>query len=124
MKREDDFEKRREHLKNLSDEELSKRFWSLTEEIVKPLVDLAYTHTSPAVERSVLLRMGFSSLEADAIVKEGTKWNLLGKGMGNAVLTYAAMKKIDYLKAGAELGKGIGWDDLSARMNAGGESNA
>lgn len=124
MKREDDFEKRREHLRSLSDDELSKRFWNLTEEIVKPLVDLAYTHTSPAIERSVLLRMGFSSIEADAIVKEGTKWNLLGKGMGNAVLTYADMKKTDYLNAGAELGHGIGWDELSAKMNAGGEVNA
>ena len=67
MKREDDFEKRREHLKNLTDEQLYERFWSLTEQIVKPMVDLAYKHTSPSIERSVLLRMGFSSLEAEAI---------------------------------------------------------
>jgi D-ornithine 4,5-aminomutase subunit alpha len=124
MKRADDFEKRREHLKNLSEEELYERFWSLTEQIVKPLVDLAYTHTSPAIERSVLLRMGFSSLEADSIVKEGLKWNLLGKGMGHVVIMYAEMKSMDYLKAGEELGRGIGWDDIAAFMNAGGEVHA
>lgn len=116
MKREDDFEKRREHLKNLSDEELYNRFWSLTEEIVKPLVDLAYKNTSPSVERSVLLRMGFSSIEAGNIVKEGEKWNLLGKGMGNVVLTYAELRGIPYLQAGEELSDGKGWDMVHVKM--------
>ncbi|KAJ50278.1 D-ornithine 4,5-aminomutase subunit alpha [Clostridium tetanomorphum] len=119
MKREDDFEKRREDIKNLTDKELYERFWSLTEQIVKPLVDLSYTHTSPAIERSVLLRMGFSSLEAKPIVDYGTKWNLLGKGMGNVVLTYAKLKGKDYLKAGEELAKGIGWDLVINNMKGG-----
>ena len=102
MKREEDFVKRREHLKNLSDHELYERFWSLTEEIVKPLVELAYNNTSLSIERSVLLRMGFSSIEASNIAKEGETWNLLGKGLGNVVLTYAKMKSIDYMEAGRE----------------------
>ncbi len=113
MKREDDFDLRREHLKNLSDEELYNRFWSLTEEIVQPMVELAYAHTSPAVERSVLLRMGFSSLEAGNIVLEGMKWKLLGKGMGNVVLIYSKLKNIPYIKAGEELSEGIGWKEVS-----------
>jgi D-ornithine 4,5-aminomutase subunit alpha len=113
MKREDDFEKRREHLKDLSDEELYNRFWELAEKVVKPMVDLAYNHTSPAIERSVLLRMGFSSLEAGNIVKEGIKHNLMGKGMGNMVLTYSKLKNIPYLRAGEELAAGAGWDMLS-----------
>jgi D-ornithine 4,5-aminomutase subunit alpha len=120
MKREDDFEKRRQHLKNLSDEELYNRFWGLAEEIVKPMVGLAYTHTSPAVERSVLLRMGFSSIEAGNIVKEGMKWKLLGNGMGNVVLAYSSLKGVSYLKAGEELSMGIGWDAVSKVI--GGES--
>ncbi|MEY8001506.1 ornithine aminomutase subunit alpha [Clostridium sp. Mt-5] len=119
MKRVDDFEKRREHLKNLSDTQLYERFWSLTEQIVQPLVDLSYTHTSPAIERSVLLRMGFSSLEARPIVEYGTKWNLLGKGMGNVVLTYARLKNLDYLKAGEELAGGTGWDLIIEKMKGG-----
>jgi D-ornithine 4,5-aminomutase subunit alpha len=116
MKREDDFEFRRKHLSDLSDEELYNRFWSLTEEIVKPLIDMAYTHTSPSVERSVLLRMGFSSIEAGNIVKEGMKMKLLGKGMGNVVLTYSRLKCIPYLKAGEELSRGIGWNEVSKAM--------
>ena len=116
MKREDDFEKRREHLKNLSDEELYERFWALTQNIVEPLVELAQKNTSPSVERSVLLRMGFSSLEADALVKEGIKWGLMGKGMGHVVLRYASLTHKDYLKAGEELCNGIGWDLVSAHM--------
>lgn len=119
MKRVDDFEKRREHLKNLSDTQLYERFWSLTKQIVQPLVDLSYTHTSPAIERSVLLRMGFSSLEARPIVEYGTKWNLLGKGMGNVVLTYARLKNLDYLKAGEELAGGTGWDLIIEKMKGG-----
>jgi len=116
MKREDDFEKRSEHLKNLTDAELYNRFWKLTEEIVSPMIELASTHTSPSIERSVLLRMGFSSIEAGNIAKEGTKWNLLGKGMGNVVLTYAALKGIPYLEAGAELSNGIGWELINTKM--------
>jgi D-ornithine 4,5-aminomutase subunit alpha len=116
MKRVSDFETRRQHLNDLTDEQLYERFWSLTEEIVKPLVDLSYTHTSPGIERSVLLRMGFSSLEAQPIVDYGTKWNLLGKGMGSVVLAYAKVKNIDYLRAGEELAKGIGWDIIVEKM--------
>jgi D-ornithine 4,5-aminomutase subunit alpha len=118
MKRIDDFDKRREHLKDLSDSELYERFWTLTEQIVKPLVDLAYTNTSPAVERSVLLRMGFSSIEAGNIVKQGMKWKLLGKGLGNVVLTYSKMRNISYLDAGKELNRGIGWDKVHEVMRA------
>ena len=68
MPREDDFPVRRQHLAGLSDQELQERFWQLAQELVAPLVELARTHTSPSIERSVLLRMGFSSLEASAIV--------------------------------------------------------
>lgn len=118
MKRQDDFEKRSEHLKNLTDEELYQRFWNLTEQIVKPMVELSEKQTSPAIERSVLLRMGFSSMEAAEIVKNGTKWNLLGKGMGNVVLTYADMTGADYLEAGQELGKGTGWEKVNEKFKA------
>ncbi len=67
MKRTDNFEERRGHLKNLTDDELKGRFWELAEEIVEPLVDLAKKNTTPSIERSVLLRMGFSSIEAKAL---------------------------------------------------------
>jgi len=116
MKREDDFEKRRGHLKNLTNVELYNRFWKLTEDIVNPMIELARTHTSPSIERSVLLRMGFSSIEAGSMVKEGTKWNLLGKGMGNVVLTYAELKRMPYLKSGAELANGTGWELVNTKM--------
>lgn len=113
MKRADDFEERRKHLRDLSDEELYDRFWQLTEEIVKPMVELAYNSTSPSIERSVLLRMGFSSLESSNIVQEGVKAGLLGKGMGNVVLKYSKLKGIPYLEAGRELAEGKGWNEVS-----------
>jgi D-ornithine 4,5-aminomutase subunit alpha len=119
MKREDDFNQRRQHLKDLTNEQLYERFWSLTQQIVKPIVDLAYTHTSPAIERSVVLRMGFSSLQAKPLIDYGTKYNLLGKGIGNVILTYAKLESIDYLKAGDELSKGKGWDIVSQNMKDG-----
>ena len=37
MKRNDDFEIRREHLKDLSDAELETRFWELIDEMIKTL---------------------------------------------------------------------------------------
>lgn len=119
MKREDDFEIRRKHLADLSDEELYERFWKLTEEIVNPLIDLAYNHTSSSIERSVLLRMGFSSLESDAIVAEGLKAGLLGKGMGNVVLKYADLKGVSYLEAGRQLAEGKGWNEATALFKGG-----
>lgn len=119
MKREDDFEIRRKHLADLSDEELYERFWKLTEQIVDPLIDLAYNHTSSSIERSVLLRMGFSSLESDAIVAEGLKAGLLGKGIGNVVLKYADLKGMSYLEAGRQLAEGKGWKVAAASFKGG-----
>lgn len=114
MQRACDFETRRKHLAGLSDRELKDRFWELAFEIVKPLGDLAYSHTSPSIERSVLLRMGFSSLEAQSIVSLAEKRGLLGKGAGNLVLRYAKATNTDYLTAGRQLSAGTGWDDLAA----------
>ncbi|MGQ9845302.1 MAG: ornithine aminomutase subunit alpha [Caldisericia bacterium] len=112
MVREDDFFKRREHLKNMSEEELINYFWHLTEKIVDPLVELSKTHTSPSIERSVLLRMGFSSIESKNIVKYMIENSLLSHGAGRIVLIYSNLKKKNYLEAGKELSKGIGWEEI------------
>ncbi|MDO4564905.1 MAG: ornithine aminomutase subunit alpha [Clostridia bacterium] len=103
MKRTDDFETRRERLKSLSDEELKQRFWELTEKLVDPLLQLGYENTSPAIERSVLLRMGFSSLEAKALVNGCLEHNLLGHGAGNVVYRYARQKGQNVRDAGLML---------------------
>jgi len=119
MQRPSDFETRRQHLRSLTDEQLKERFWQLAVEIMKPLYDMAYTHTSPSIERSVLLRMGFSSLEASAIVSAAEKRRLLGKGAGHLVLRYAEISgrgASGYLDAGKSLSRGEGWDDLKAAL--------
>ncbi|HRS21031.1 MAG TPA: ornithine aminomutase subunit alpha, partial [Clostridia bacterium] len=85
VKRADDYEVRRKHLAELSDEELKNRFWELAEKIVEPMLELGYKNTTPAIERSVLLRMGFSSLEVKPIVEGVMKKGLMGKGAGNVV---------------------------------------
>jgi D-ornithine 4,5-aminomutase subunit alpha len=120
MQRNDDFLQRRAHLASLSDEELQNRFWQLAKQLVDPLVELAYTHTSPSVERSVLLRMGFSSMEAQEIVKLCAEKGLLGKGAGHAVWRLAALEHIDYREAGLRLGKGQDWEKLEQFWARGG----
>lgn len=120
MQRNDDYLERRAHLASLSDEELQDRFWALTKQLVDPLIDLAYTHTSPSVERSVLLRMGFSSIEAKEIAKQCEEKGLLGKGAGHAVWRLARLEKIDYREAGLQLGQGQGWDKLKQLWAKGG----
>ena len=70
MVREDTFEHAHQYLSGLTDEELKVRFWSLAQEIVDPLVELARTHTSPSIERSVLMRMGIDSPTCGAVVGE------------------------------------------------------
>lgn len=110
--RQDDFALRRKHLEHLTDEELKQRFWHLIDEAVAPLVDLAKTHTSPAIERSVLLRMGFSSLEAKAIVDQTIEHHLMGKGAGHCVYRYSLICKKSVYDAGLILMKGEGWEDI------------
>lgn len=116
MQRTDDFETRRRHLANLTEEELEKRFWELTEKIADPLVGLAYNHTSPSIERSVLLRMGFDSLTCKAVVDKVAEKGLLGKGAGQVVLKYAIYKHISIKEAGEQLAQGEGWDEIDKAM--------
>ena len=94
MKRNDDFEERRKHLASLSDEQLEQRFWELANKLVDPLLEMGYEYTSPSVERSVLLRMGFSSVEAKAIVNGCIERNLIAHGAGNVI----ALRKLRILK--------------------------
>lgn len=79
------FEERRIHLAGMNDEQLRAYFWKLAEDAVRPMVELAKSHTSPSIERSVLLRMGFSSLESKAIVDVVERAGLLCKGAGGVV---------------------------------------
>ena len=54
MRRDDDFAVRRQHIANLTDEELYAKFWELTDKVVDPLLELGKKNTTPSVERSVL----------------------------------------------------------------------
>lgn len=119
LKREDDFLTRRKHLEALSDEELKTKFWELAEKIVDPLLDLAKTHTSPSVERSVLLRMGFSSLEAKPLVEGAIDRGLMSKGVGHVVYRISKEKNITVREAGLELIEGKHWDDAVAIFKGG-----
>ncbi len=111
MKRADDYNQRRAHLANLSDQELYERFWSLASDIVDPLLELGQKNTSPAIERSVLLRMGFSSIEAKAIVDGVIDRGLMGKGAGHVVYRLAKEKNISVREAGVALAEGKMWND-------------
>jgi len=110
VQRADDFKERSKRLQNMTDEELDRYFWELAEKIVDPLIKLASTHTSPSIERSVLLRMGFNSLEAKALVEKVVDMGLLGKGAGNIVYTISQKTGKSILEAGRELAAGKYWD--------------
>lgn len=99
----DDYQVKKEKFKDISDEQLKQRFWGLLDEIVSPMVDLASTHTSPAVERSVLLRMGFGSLDSKVIVDRCVEHGLVGKGAGHVVLKMAEKLGCHYTEAGQKL---------------------
>ncbi len=111
MQREDDFAVRRKKIAGLTDEELERRFWDLTARVVDPLVELARGYTSPSIERSVLLRMGFSGPEARAIVDKCLEHRLLGKGAGHVVFRVAKARGMDYREVGRALGEGRYWDE-------------
>jgi len=104
--RRDNFKIRSKHLRKMSDEELDKYFWELADRITEPLIDLAKDHTSPSIERSVLLRMGFNSLEAKAITDKLVDMGLLGKGAGHVVYRISKVIKEDIITTGKKLASG------------------
>lgn len=112
MERSDDFKKRREHLRDLSDEQLNDRFWELVHKIIQPIIEEARTHTSPSIERSVLLRMGFSSIEAKAIVNRMVEQGVLGHGAGNLVLRLSQERRMPIREAGLALMRDEHWEQV------------
>lgn len=112
--RPDDFASRREHLASLTDERLKAYFWELAERSVDPLITLASTHTTPSIERSVLLRMGFSDAEAKVIVDKTIDRSLIGKGAGHVVYRLAVIDGVSVRAAGMKLMADEGWDRVAS----------
>ena len=121
MKRQDDFESRRAHLKGMSDEELKAYFSKLAQQVVDPLLELGYKNTSPAIERSVLLRMGFSSLEAKPMVEQAIAHNLISHGVGNVVYRLHKSTGMSIRDAGTALARGELWDQAEKLFEGGAE---
>ena len=113
LERPDDFERRRDHLKSMSDERLHAYFWELVDQIIAPLIEEARTHTTPSIERSVLLRMGFSSIESKQLVEQLHQHGLLGQGAGHLVLELAKKRNITVREACEALLNGEYWQELS-----------
>ena len=119
MKRADDFAERRKSVANLSDKELYDRFWEVTAQVVTPLLELGNKNTSPSIERSVLLRMGISSLDTKPIVQGCMDRGLMPKGAGHVLYKLADSKKISIKEAGALLAQGKCWDEAVALFKGG-----
>jgi D-ornithine 4,5-aminomutase subunit alpha len=115
MVRPDTFHSVRQHLARLSDTQLEARFWDLAKQCVDPLVDLARTHTSPSIERSVLMRMGIDSVTCKSVVAECEARGLLGHGAGHVVLVAMGEWNVDAPMAAARLAAGEGWDLAEAK---------
>ena len=101
--RKDDFQTRREHLENYSDQQLKTYFFELIDQLLDPMLTLAKDYTTPAIERSVLMRMGFSSLEAKAITDRLLEYQLLQYGAGHVVYRYAKSNHLTIREAGLSL---------------------
>ena len=99
MAREDTYLQIRGHLAELSDEQLEGHFW-----------ELARSHTSPSIERSVLMRMGVASPTCMAVVGECDKRSLLGHGCGHVVWHCARAWDVPVSEAARRLAAGEGWD--------------
>lgn len=104
------FDVRRRHLADMDDEALYQYFWELADKVVEPLLEAGKIYTTPAIERSVLLRMGFNSLEAGAIVNGVTEAGLMGKGAGHVVWRLSLELGCTPLEAGEALARGEHWD--------------
>ena len=115
MVRPDTYHEVRKHLDALDDSALEARFWELSREVVAPLVELARTHTSPSIERSVLMRMGCDSPTSAAVVAGCESRGLLGHGAGHVVLVCMREWGIGAPEAAARLAGGNGWEIPEAK---------
>ena len=89
MKRIDEYEKRRAHLKDLSDEELYERFWKLAEDMVEPMLDLGQKYTTPFHRKKRAVK--------DGIFQPGSKANSRRR---NKTLSYGQGLRAHRLAAG------------------------
>ncbi|MDF9867232.1 D-ornithine 4,5-aminomutase subunit alpha [Bacilli bacterium PM5-3] len=119
QRKEDTFLEDRKHLEKLSDQEIHDRFWALTDEIIAPLIDLAKKNTTPSVERSVLLRLGFSSIEAKALVEKVMDYGLMPKGAGHVVYVASKENNVSIKEAGFGLIEGKYWDSVTKYFKEG-----
>ncbi len=119
MKRQDDFQERRKHLADLSEDELEAKFWQLTEELIDPIIDLAKKNTSPSIERSILLRMGFSSVEAKTIVDGAIDRGIIGKGAGHIVYRLSKDNNMEIRDVGLKLIEGEMWEEAISTFKGG-----
>ncbi|MHC1787664.1 MAG: ornithine aminomutase subunit alpha [Christensenellales bacterium] len=103
MKRADDYLERSAHLKGLDDAALHARFWELVDQLTQPLLAAGREYTSPAIERSVLLRMGFSSLEAKAITDFCLDHGLMPHGCGHVIYKLSKTQGLPIREAGLGL---------------------
>jgi D-ornithine 4,5-aminomutase subunit alpha len=114
MQRNDNYADHRDRLAAMSDDQLHRHFWQLVDRIIQPLIEEAKTHTSPAIERSVLLRMGFSSLEAKALVNKMIEKRVLGHGAGKLLLDLAVKRRLTVREAGLGLLQDRYWEEVTA----------
>jgi D-ornithine 4,5-aminomutase subunit alpha len=101
--RKDDFKTRRAHLDSLDEQALRSYFNELTDRLLDPVMKLAHDYTTPAIERSVLMRMGFSSAEAKRLTDRFFEHDLLAHGAGHIVYRYAKDHAISLREAGEKL---------------------
>jgi D-ornithine 4,5-aminomutase subunit alpha len=118
MVRPDTYREVRKQLDALDDAALEARFWELSREVVAPLVELARTHTSPSIERSVLMRMGIDSPTCAAVVAGCESRGLLGHGAGHVLLVLMREWGCDAPTAAARLAAGEGWEIAEAKWGA------
>ena len=117
MKRTDDYLQRREHLKDLSDEQLHERFWGLVKNLTDPLLKAGEENTSPAIERSVLLRMGFNSLQVKVLVDLFLDKGLLPHGAGHIIYKLSKAHGLTIREAGLALISGQHHDEITELFN-------
>ncbi|OYT14431.1 MAG: ornithine aminomutase [Bacteroidetes bacterium 4572_77] len=103
----------------MSEEQLEAKFWELAGKLVDPLVELAEKNTSPSIERSVIMRMGFSSMEAKGIVEGVIDRGLMGKGAGHVLYRLAKDNNLEIREAGLKLLEGQMWDKVEEIFEGG-----
>lgn len=119
MKRTDDFQERRVHLANLTDDQLEARFWELANKLVDPFLKWVTSTPHPPLNVPFCCAWGFLPSKQKPLLTAAIEHNLIAHGAGNVIYRLAKAQNSEIRPAGLALADGKLWDEAEKLFDGG-----